>query len=92
MRPSLQESMSLLTFGRAREIKSRLNTNRGFQKLLNAREFRKAARSAYQYAKVTFTCNLLCRVSYYSHHSLQQKDTRTLPVFLMYRIQMPLTP
>lgn len=40
-------------------MKVGLDSKSGISKFLHAREYRKAARDAYRFAKVTFACDLL---------------------------------
>jgi Domain of unknown function (DUF6532) len=70
----------------AQEVKARVDLKRGISRFLPAREYFRAARSACQYAKVSFTYNLVYRSSYLSDHSMHHQETWTMPTILIYRV------
>ena len=68
-----------------REIKLGLDTKWGFSKLLQAREYRKAAKSAYYSIKVVPPCNSshTSHCSYYSHR-YRQTGAEVTPISLLH--------
>ena len=58
-------------------MKEGLETKSGISKFKHAREYRRASRDAYRYAKVAFAHELSCLISYYFHHSLHRTEPGT---------------
>ena len=67
-------------------MKDGLDSKSGISKFLHAREYRRAARDAYRYAKVAFAFDLLYRMSYYCHRSMYQTEAEMVPFSLSHRI------
>ncbi len=63
-------------------MKVGLDSKSGISKFLHAREYRRAARDAYRFAKVAFAFDLLYRMSYYRHRSMYQTEAEMMPFSL----------
>ena len=63
-------------------MKDGLDSKSGISKFLHAREYRRAARDAYRFAKVAFAFDLLYRMSYYRHRSMYQTEAEMVPFSL----------
>ena len=74
---SLPRGTLLLTSSSAREMKEGLDSKSGISKFKHAREYRRASRDAYRYAKVTFARDFSYRISYYFYHSLHRTEPGT---------------
>jgi hypothetical protein len=62
-------------------MKVGLNNKSGFQKLLDAQEYHKAALGVYKLAKVIFACDLSYHPSYYFPHRLYRIERLNNPGF-----------
>ncbi len=60
----------------AQEIKDSLHSKSALSKFLHSQAYRRAARDAYRHSKVPFAHSLSYSISYYSHHSLHQREAR----------------
>ena len=62
-------------------MKEGLDFKSGISKFVHAREYRRASRDAFRYAKVAFACNLSYCISYYFHHRVYQTEASAKPSF-----------
>jgi hypothetical protein len=82
----MRVAANIQTYGSARETKDGLDSKSGISKFRQAREYRRAAKNAYRFAKVAFAFDISYRVSHYRHRRVYQKEAETKPISLDDRI------
>jgi hypothetical protein len=75
--------------GSAREMKVGLEAKTGFTRLIHAREYRRAAKGAYRYVEVVFTCDLSYPIPH-SYRSVYRAGPETMPFFIVHRVHQNL--